>query len=236
MAADEKKPESKVPPLTEIQGQVERVESVVTDRRISESRANLSETEVTAVPVETIPIGSPLPCGLYIRVAGKLVLFRNSGDRLTPRRALALSEKGVQTLYIPVEAWQVLLESLEKMKLPEPITPESSSYYLRNLIIAFGMELQRRIKEPKKPLFDKLQALCNSLAEFIYANPSIGGKLLRKHDDELSLHSTTHGVNVAIYAAVIGHKLGFSLPELGQLIYASLLHDLGISPCPSRFF
>ena len=215
------------PPVTDIGSQIDQVETVVTDKRVNESYVPLGENELTAVPVETIPLGMPLPCALYIRVGGSLVLFRNTGDKLTSQRARQLGEKGAQTLFIPTTSWEVFLKELEKMQLPTPITPESSSAYLRNLIIAYGMEIQKKIKEPKKPLFDKLQKLCNSLAEAIHSDPSIGGKLLRKHDEELSLHWATHSVNVAIYAAVIGHKLGFTLAEMSQLTYAAALHDLG---------
>ena len=43
----------------------------------------------------------------------------------------------------------------------------------------------------------------------------------------MALHSATHSVNVAIYAAVIGHKLNFPLAEMSQLTFAALVHDLG---------
>ena len=91
---------------------------------------------------------------------------------MTAQRALALSEKGAQTVFIPTGAWELFLQGLEKMKLPEPITPESSSFYLRNLIVAYGLELQRKIKEPRN--------LCSTSSKsFATRSPSLFTPILR---------------------------------------------------------
>jgi len=188
---------------------------------------------LTAILVESVPMGVALPCTLYIKVAGRFVLFRSQGERLTPKRALMLQEKGAEVLYINNAAWGVFLDALEKLQLSEPITPESAALHLRHLIVAYGLELERVIREPKRPLFEKLEKLCDSLASVIRSNPAVGTRLLRKVE-EPSMAFITHAVNCGIYAAVIGFKMGFSLDEMKQVTYAALVHDIGKLLIPKK--
>lgn len=209
----------------QIDEQIDKLGRVIAGQTIQE-RGDLNADQLVAVPVDAIPMNIPLPCTLIIRVAGKFVVFRPQGEKFTPKRALALQQKGADSLYIHKAAWKVFLEALEKLQLPAPITPESASQHLRNLLVSYGMELERKIKEPKKPIFDNLQKLCDSLTSLIRSNPGLGTKLLRKNDNP-QLAFITHSVNVAIYAAVISFKAGFTLEQMQEVAFAAFLHDIG---------
>lgn len=66
--------------------------------------------------------------------------------------------------------------------------------------------------------------------DFIRGNVSLDLTDLRSYDD----YTYAHSVNVAVYCGVIGMGMGMSEVELGHLVTAALLHDLGKLQIPDE--
>lgn len=220
----EDKPESEIDDVslganTELRDIVEK-ESAST-KLVEESDANL-----VAVPVDAVPLNLPLPCSLYIKVADRYPLFRKQGEKLNSKRIVALAEKGAASLYIHKAVWKFFLSSLERTAFSPGAPKEVVATQLRGLIVAYGTELERKIKEPKKPLFEKLRVLSEALAASIQRDPAIGVHLLRKSSEPMH-YFVNHAVNSAVYSTVIGTKMNYSWDDLKLLAYAALVHDIG---------
>lgn len=199
---------------------------LVTSEAESTKLVEDSEEHLIAVPTETIPLNIALPCSIYIKVADRYPLFRKQGERLTSRRVISLSEKGASCLYIHKTVWKLFIGSLEKSVMDENAPKEVVAQQIRGLIVAYGTELEKKIKEPKKPMFEKLRFLSEVLCNAIRRDPSIGASLLRKSSDPL-VYFVNHAVNSAVYATVIGTGMKMNPGELKLLTYAALVHDVG---------
>lgn len=198
------------------------VASETTESRLVED----DESNLVSVPVDMLPVDIALPCSIYIKIGPKFPLFRKQGEKLTSKRMFDLTSKGAGFLFIHKAVWRVFLLALEEAKVPPDAPPGVVATHLRGLIIAYGMELERRLKEPKKPIFEKLRCLSERLAMAIKKDNTIAGHLLRKSRDPMA-YFVNHSVNVAVYSTLIGLKLHFSDEELKTLAYASLVHDVG---------
>jgi len=185
-----------------------------------------SEEHLIGVPSDAIPLNIALPCSLYIKVADRFPLFRKQGEKLTSKRVMALSEKGATSLYIHKAVWKMFVGALEANALSPDAPKEQVLQGIKNLIICYGTELEKRIKEPKKPLFEKLKTLSEALALAIKRDPSMGTSLLRK-SSEPNVYFVNHAVNTTIYTAVIASQMKLTDDEYKSLAYAALVHDVG---------
>lgn len=217
------KPEEGAPEPQEKKGQLNEIveKEAVAAKTVEESDANL-----IAVPCDSIPLNLPLPCSVYIRVADKFPVFRKQGDKLDSKRMIALSQKGASSLFIHKAVWNLFLASLDHTSISKDAPREVVASQLRGIIIAYATELERKIKQPKRPIFDKLEALSESLAASIKKDPAISTYLLRKSNEPLD-YFVNHAVNCAVYSTVIASKLNFSWNDLKEVTYCALLHDLG---------
>jgi HD-GYP domain-containing protein (c-di-GMP phosphodiesterase class II) len=187
----------------------------------------LDESSLIALPTETIPNGVSLPCSVYVKVRDKYVLFRQQGEKITAQRALDLRKiKGGGALYIHEMFWNTFLRHLEQLKIPGPVTPESTALQMRHLIIAYGRELERQSGTIRKTMVANLNALASKLSSALDEDPTIGPKLLR-HSNDSRLYFLNHIVNATLYANLIGRKLGLSSEDLKLLTSGVILHDIG---------
>jgi putative nucleotidyltransferase with HDIG domain len=189
-------------------------------------RVEENDSSLVPVPVDTIPLSIALPCSIYVKLGEKYPVLRSQGERISARRILSLQDHGVQVLYVHKAVWSVFTASLENLELPQPVTPEAAAVHLRHLLLTYGQELERKIREPKKPLFVKLQRMSEALAMTIRQDPALGSQLLRKYTDP-SVSFVGHAVNTAIYVAIIAYKMKFTAEDMKLATYAALVHDIG---------
>ncbi|MBI4404243.1 MAG: HD domain-containing protein [Deltaproteobacteria bacterium] len=190
----------------------------------------ISPDDFIQSPLESVPADSPLPFPVYVKISDRLILFRAQGDKLTTRRVSSLRER-VSVVYIPKESWVEYLDTLEKDNDTDTTPNESSVIRLRHLLLAYHQYLERK-KSIQIEHVEKLRALGARLALSLKNNPSLGPRLLRRYDDP-AFYFVNHNVNVAIYSAAVGHKLGLSLGQVKTLTFGALMHNLGnlfISP------
>jgi hypothetical protein len=205
----------------------EQVEQLVHDEHES------SSGELVPVGLEVLPVEAPLPCGIYLKVAGRYILFRNAGERLSGDRLMSLQEKGASTIYVHKSSWKLFLESLEASPPSEPVSPLQRAEYIRSLLMVYGQELEKRMKVPKKGALDPLKNLCGQLADTLAKHPAVGAKLIRRHRDPV-LYFVEHAINVAIYATLIGRKVGVAGENLRHLTFGALVHDVGFLQVPKH--
>lgn len=192
-----------------------------------------AEQSLMAVPAEAIPVNVPLPCTVYMKSGEKFLVFRRQGEKVNYKTALGNQKKNNDTLYIHKAFWQIFMDSLEHLKLPENANAMAKAMHMRHLLLAYGEELEKRLKEPQKPTFEKLEKFAMELSKTIQADPAAGIQLLKKCDDPL-MYFVNHSVNTAIYATLIALKFRVSPQDIQHLTYAALVHDVGNLFLPKR--
>jgi hypothetical protein len=191
-------------------------------------------SSLIGVPTETLPINTPLPCTVYVKMGNKFLVFRRQGEKLNYKTALEMCKNGSGIVHIHRAFWQMFMKSLEDMKVDKKgASPEMQAMHMRQLLLAYGQELERKLREPKKPIFDKLQNLSGAISEKIQADPKIAASLLRPTPDTM-FYFVNHSVNCAVYATLIGLKLKLTSEELKTLTYAAMVHDIGNLFLPKR--
>ncbi len=198
-----------------------------------ELASTINEESLVTVNSDMIPTYIPLPCTIYIKVAGKFVLFRNQGERLSEQRIVALQVKGVDTLYIHKAFWKIFMDTIEKLELPDTVTEEKKAKHIKHILVAYGQELEKKLSKPKKPIFDKLKNYTEKVALSVIKERELGFKLIQKSTDT-TIYFVNHSVNVAIYSCLIGIKMRLTQGEICLLTYSSLLHDIGKLYIPKR--
>jgi HD-GYP domain-containing protein (c-di-GMP phosphodiesterase class II) len=191
-----------------------------------------SDESLIAVTIDMIPSQVPLPCSVYVKVAGKFVLFRNQGEKLSMQRVMELQGRSVAALYIHKAFWNMFMKTLEQLEL-ECKDDNQKAEHVRHLLVAYGQELEKQYKQPKKPAFDRMRKMCDRIAELTLKDRKVGLGLLKRNTDPV-LYFVNHSVNVAVFSTLIGIKLKLSLPQLKQLTFGSLVHDVGNLFLPKR--
>ena len=192
----------------------------------AEVQAEEQESALIAVPVEAVPTNVTLPCSLYVKIGSRFVIFRRQGEKLNAKNMISLHEKGTQSIYLHRTLYRLFTDSLKELNLPEAKTQEAKAQNLRQLLVTYGQEMERKNRESKKPTFEKLQRMAEQLAAAMMNEPAQGLKFLRKSDDP-SHYFVNHAVNVAVYCALIAKKLNYSLDQMKLLTYSCLVHDVG---------
>lgn len=190
------------------------------------------DSQLIAVAVDMVPTNASLPCSLYICVAGKYVLFRNQGERFSNQRQLKLQTQGVGTIYVHKLFWNIFLKTLEDMALDYK-NEEEKMNYMRHLLVAYGQELDKKLKSPKKPAFDKMRKISEAIVDDMVKNRNLGVKMLTQNIDPV-LYFVNHSVNVSIYSTLIGMRLECNLTDLKHLCFGGLVHDIGNLFLPKR--
>lgn len=224
--AKKKKHEEEITPSVTGEEAKEDLAELVSSEAESAKLVEDSEEHLIGVPSDAIPLNIALPCSVYIKVADRFPLFRKQGEKLTSKRVMNLTEKGATSLYIHKAVWKMFVGSLEANALSPDAPKEQVLQGIKNLIVAYGTELEKRIKEPKKPIFEKLKTLSEALAMAIRRDPAMGTSLLRK-STEPNVYFVNHAVNTTIYTAVIASQMKLTDDEYKNLAYAALVHDVG---------
>ena len=185
------------------------------------------------ISIEAIPTNTALPCTLYLKVGERFLSFRRQGERLTSRSVIALLENGGRTLHLHKAFWTLFEGALAGLKLPTAPGDADRKNHFRHVLAAYGREMNRKAREPKKPIFDVLRMEAQGIAAKIRANPRQGLSMVRKNEDPLQ-YFVHHAYNAAVYGTLIGIRLDCSLRDLGDLTFSCLVHDIGNLYLPKR--
>lgn len=185
---------------------------------------------VICVPLDCIPQDSALPCPFYVKVNDQFIFFRKAGDMVSEKRATSLTEKMADVVYLHKTHWVDFLLPLETKHL---VSEESARARLntRHLCLLYLKDIEEKHELFRHELKRYVQAF-DRLAFVIDSAPESAASLIRRYHD-VSIFYANHSVNVALYALVIGKKLGMKLEELKTLCLSALFHNLGNLKVPA---
>lgn len=182
-------------------------------------------TNFFEVRVNSIITNLPLCFEIYLSVGGKSVLFRKTGDVLTPERVKMLFQYGGEKFLIPTNQRALYLESLRGAVRNADYSTEEKGKYLKETAFVHVNDLFT--KSDISPVVAEAGELVEEMVNFLSADIGATSSLMR-----LSVHdyyTYNHCVDVSVYAIVLARKVyGDSNKEL--LIAAGLgglLHDIG---------
>lgn len=196
------------------------------------------ESKFFAIPLEIVPVDTPLPYPVYVKVAEQFILFRVLGDQVSTHRVNALAEK-ITRVFIKSSDWEKFLSSLEDKVTETDLASDESDpdaqnevvhveahiTRLRHLLVAYGEEMERRNSLQPETL-TKLRQLGDALAIGIQEKPELGSRILRRYKDP-QLYFVNHSVNVATYSAAVANKLNIPNEDIKLLTFAALVHNVG---------
>ncbi|MBY0371971.1 HD domain-containing protein [bacterium] len=187
-------------------------------------------TTYLCIPLEMIPTDLALPCSLFVRIADRYVLFRQSGQVLTRSRAESLVKPSNGLIFVTLSDWNKLLHSLESVLIAsQSLSTEENTLErglrIRGLLVAHAQQVEQS-KTLSPEVFAKVQSLADGLATVLYQDPTLSTRLLRRYQ-EPALYYTNHVVNVAIYAIAIAKKQDLPLDAAKVLALAALVHNVG---------
>lgn len=190
-----------------------------------------------SVPLDAIPTDIPLPCALYVRISEKYVLFRKAGDLLTLARAQALQVPSNGVIFVSLQEWARLLNSLESLFIAGQQSVLATDglaqgLRIRNLLVAYAREIDQS-KVFAQPLLKRIEDLSGLLASLLKASTDLSAQLLRRYQDP-SLYHVNHAVNVAIYSLAIANKQNMDLAQMKALSFAALVHNVGNIRVPAE--
>lgn len=192
-----------------------------------------TETEVKnefiPIPLETVPLETPLPFPLYVKVAGKWTCFRTTDDTLSKERVETLGKR-IDTISVPRDNWNSFLDYLERLCTIESKDVELVAKNMRTLLLAFGKHLEES-RGLEKNAVNRLRMLGIKLADFMYAHPKMIPQLMKRYQ-QTDVYYASHSTNVAVYSIAIAHKLGFNIADARLLAFSCLVHNIGNSIVP----
>ena len=101
------------------------------------------------------------------------------------------------------------------------------------MLEAYGQELEKKNQESKRPMFDRLNKLSETIVFEMGRDLKSGFSRIRQSDDPIT-YFVNHSVNVSVYSCMIGLKLNLPLPQVKLLTYATMVHDIGNLYLPKR--
>lgn len=188
-------------------------------------------TNYLPTPIDSIPQNTPLPFPLYIKVAGKIIKFRNTKDMLTDERSKSLLEK-TDMLFIEEVDWIEFVDYLESICDIEVENPLVAAENVQKLLLAYGRHLEK-MQVLDRTTVEKMRKIAFRMADIQTKWPTVQGKLLRRFK-ESSIYFSAHSANVAVYGIAIGKKLGLKDQEIRDLAFACLVHNIGNSLVPEK--
>ncbi len=199
---------------------------------VQNSRSGELENIYRAIPIDAIPLDTPLPSSIFLKIVGQFILFRPANDILTRARAMALEKKSVEALYIRVEEWEKFSTACDKV-LEEKVRMDFKAAVgkLRGLLFSYNTELKSSARIDAKTI-SKCTQICTKLALGVANDPSLGERLLRRYKDP-ALFAGNHAINVAIYTASIANRLRMQMNERESLTLSAFFHDIGKTQIPS---
>lgn len=184
-----------------------------------------SDVQMLAIPLESVPVDTPIQYPIYVKIGKSWVLFRAEGDSLSRDRADALRTKNVSLVYVKDKNWNSFVSGLERGVDNSGELDLAAVSQIRSLLLAYSQEIERQ-KKFEKAHFQRFVKLADKLAAGIYRKPSLGPQMLRRFGDP-SVYFVNHSLNVAIYSALLAKHLSVPLTGAKKLMCGALVHNTG---------
>ena len=174
---------------------------------------------------------------VYIRQAGRFVLYAAENEQFTPRHRQKLHDAGVTEVYIRGEQRPDFNRYIEK-HLPQILTDEKIPVPERAKVLSsMAKAVVRDVFETRLPKglgkreYSRVVSLVERALEFLASNESLRAiAALTSHD--YSVH--THNVQVFVYTAAMLQTMKVDEYTMVQAGIGALLHDIGKTRVPNE--
>ena len=193
-----------------------------------------------SISLAGLPLGSPLPCDLFLCLNHKMVKWKGNGEAVDSDTFDRLVQSRVLYLFLDASdwgafsAWSEGVKASEKKAAARHVTKETKP-------LVEAIEGQRRAM---LDIFTKMELDSEDLKLASQHSRKLVTELMRKPFaietlQAMQSHSkgiVDHSVNVAVLCAFVCHRLGYNHQHtLETLSMAGLLHDYGrILPAEGR--
>lgn len=188
------------------------------------------------MPLRGTDLSSLLRCDIYLRVQGQFVLYRSRNQPFTVEARQRLAQLQTPVVYLRVDDVANLLdqtaahldELISRQQLPEAEQVARSYAAAVHVVQAawgsptFLMSGTALERSAGRIVF-LLERSPRLLLDFITQMPP-------------RFADASHSVNVAVYAAALGIRLGLPTAELEAIALGALLHDIGKAPWAVKRF
>lgn len=187
---------------------------------------------LTPIEIASLCANVPLEFDLFMRTSPEQppVLYRERHYPLEADEFRALSENGVQTLYIAERAAAAYEDYVRKWALPNRVIPPTERYKIIRTISRAG-HLQSLQSDCCDRMVQAAVQMAEALVDAIIDDDMILSDLFRvmQHD----FCTFIHAANVAVYCLALSPALGISeRSDLTAIAVGALLHDIGKRKIP----
>ena len=168
--------------------------------------------------------GQPLPVDLFLKVAGRDVVFKRRGEIITIHRVEALARHGISKFWVPEEQRSSYLHHLREHALDRPTAETEWGHFIKQTTLLHVRELF--LRPDISPGIELAKDLVSSMVSRVSSDLGVTQRLMAitSHD----YYTFNHSVNVAIYAIAFARRVfGDDKVILLNAGLGGLLHDLG---------
>ena len=180
--------------------------------------------ELFVIHLSSLIPDQPLPVDLFLKVAGRDVVFKRRGENLSGHRIEALSRHGITKFWVPEEHRPYYLLFLREQTFTR-VTPDVEwGHFIKQTTLLHVRELF--LRPDISPGIELAKDLVSSMVDRVTSDLPTTQRLMAlvNHD----FYTFNHSVNVAIYAIAFARRVfGDNKETLIQAGLGGLLHDLG---------
>lgn len=180
--------------------------------------------DLFVIHLSSLSADQPLPVDLFLKVAGRNVVFKRRGENLSGHRIEALSRHGITKFWVPEEQRPYYLLFLREQSLNRPVPGVEWGHFIKQTTLLHVRELF--LRPDISPGIELAKDLVSSMVDRVTSDLSTTQRLMSlvNHD----FYTFNHSVNVAIYAIAFARRVfGEQKETLIQAGLGGLLHDLG---------
>ncbi len=185
--------------------------------------------------LDSLRIDTVLDFDLFLKVRGKMVLYREKNLPFTDKSRRTLLDHQVQQLYVQSseqKKYQRYIEnSLDKIILDDDIPEPSKAQIIydtsKNLVrdVFENPRAGENIQRSKKLVEHTINYILRGREAFVHI----------LQITSFDYYTYTHSINVCTYTIALARRLGIDNPTiLHELGIGTLLHDIGKNKIPSR--
>jgi len=180
--------------------------------------------ELFTIHLSSLVPGQPLPVDLFLKVAGRDVVFKKRGEVLSIHRIEALSRHGITKFWVPEFHRPLYLLFLKECSLTRPQPAQEGGHFIKQTALLHVNELF--LRPDISPGIELAKDLVGAMVDKVTSDLGTTQRLMQltQHD----FYTFNHSVNVAIYAIAFARRVfGDDKETLLQAGLGGLLHDLG---------
>lgn len=188
----------------------------------------MQDSDFTPIRVTNLRGDLPISFDVYMRVAGKYILYCRQGDSFEGQRLERLKGKKLRFMYVKNESANAFRDYMHKNLEAAYGSAEGKPIELRAEILQGAMQAagEDLMEDPgNKSLYEVVKSGGQRFAQFVHQEEGALKALLQIPNSDLS--PSHHGTNVGSLAVALAKELGLAdkIP-LNLLMAGGVLHDM----------